>query len=37
VSADGYILMFTDGITNGHVPSLIPPVNVPHHCMEIPV
>jgi hypothetical protein len=36
---NGYILAFTDGITDGHVllvyQSVIPPVNVPRHFMEI--
>jgi hypothetical protein len=30
-----YILAFTDGITVGHVPSVIPMVNGSRHCMEI--
>ena len=33
----GYILTFTDGITDGHVPSVSPPVTVPRHCTEISV
>jgi hypothetical protein len=37
----GYILTFTDGITDGKFlsvyPSVISPVNVPCHCTEIPV
>ena len=37
----GYILAFTDGITDGHLPSVypsvIPPVNVPRHYTEIQV
>jgi len=37
----GYIWTFTDGITDGHVPSIypsvIPPVTVPCHCTEISV
>jgi hypothetical protein len=37
----GYILAFTDGFTDGHVPSVYPPVSslvtVPRHCTEIPV
>jgi hypothetical protein len=36
-----YILAFTDGITNGHVPSVYPSVivmvNGPRHYTEIPV
>ena len=32
-----YILAFTDGIINGHVPSVSPQVTVPRHCMEISV
>ena len=37
----GYILAFTDGITDGHFPlvylSVILQVNVQRHCTEIPV
>ena len=37
----GYILAFTDGITDGHVSSVYPLVislvTMPHHCTEIPV
>ena len=33
----GYILAFTDGINDGHVPLVSPSVNVPRHCMEIPI
>jgi hypothetical protein len=37
----GYILAFTDGITDGHVPSVyssvMSPVEVPRHCTAIPV
>jgi len=33
----GYILTVTDGITDGHVPSVSPLVTVPRHCTEIPV
>jgi hypothetical protein len=37
----GYILTFTDGITEVHLlsvyPSVIPPVNVSRHCTEIQV
>jgi len=33
----GYILAFTDGITDGHVPSVSPPVTVSRQCTEIPV
>jgi hypothetical protein len=37
----GYILTFTNGITDGHLPSVypsvIPPVNVPRHYTEIQV
>ena len=37
----GYILTFTDGITDGTCPSVYPLVSplvtVPRHCMEIPV
>jgi hypothetical protein len=37
----GYILAFTDGITDGHVPSIyqsvIPPVEVSHHYTAISI
>jgi len=37
----GSILAFTDGIIDGQVSSVylsvIPPVNVPRHCTEIPI
>jgi hypothetical protein len=37
----GYIMAFTDGITDRHFPSVypsvIPPVKVSRHCTEIPV
>ena len=32
-----YILAFTDGITDGHVPSVILTLNGSRHCTEIPV
>jgi hypothetical protein len=31
-----YISTFTDGITDGHVPSVSSPMTVPRHCTEIP-
>ena len=33
----GDILTFTDGITDGNIPSVILPVKGSHHYMEIPV
>ena len=33
----GYVLAFTDGITDGHVPSVILTVNGTRHYTEIPV
>ena len=38
VSAEGvYIMVFTDGITDGNIPSVIPSVTVPCHCKAISV
>jgi hypothetical protein len=38
VSAVGvYIMVFTDGITDGMYPSVIPSVTVPCHCTAISV
>jgi hypothetical protein len=38
VSAEGvYIMVFTDGITDGYISSVIPSVTVPCHCMAISV
>ena len=38
VSAMGvYIMVFTDGITDGMYPSVIPSVTVPCHCTAISV
>jgi hypothetical protein len=31
----GYIMAFTDGITDGQVLSVISPVKVPRHCPAI--
>jgi len=33
----GYIMVFSDGITNGFIPSVIPSMTVPRHCMAISV
>jgi len=37
----GYILTFTNGITDGSCPSVCPsvspPMTAPHHCTKIPV
>jgi hypothetical protein len=36
VSAEGvYIMVFTDGLTDGYIPSVIPSVTVPSHCTAI--
>ena len=32
-----YIMAFTDGLTDGKFPSVIPPVKVPRHCTTISV
>ena len=38
VSAEGvYIMVFTDGLTDGYIPSVIPSVTVSCHCMAISV
>jgi hypothetical protein len=37
VSAEWDILAFTNGIIDGHVPSVIPSVKVSRHCTAIPV
>jgi hypothetical protein len=38
VSVEGvYIMVFTDGITDGYIPSVIPSVTVPCHCTAISV
>ena len=33
----GYIMVFSDGITDGFLLSVIPSVTVPRHCMTISV
>jgi hypothetical protein len=33
----GHIMVFSDGITDGFLPSVIPSVKVPRHCMAITV
>jgi hypothetical protein len=33
----GYIMVFSDGITDGFLPLVIPSVTVPRHCMAISV
>jgi uncharacterized protein YacL len=33
----GYIMVFSDGITDGRIPSVIPSVKAPHHCTVVSV
>jgi hypothetical protein len=33
----GYIMVFSDGITDGFIRSVIPSVTVPRHCTAISV
>jgi hypothetical protein len=36
-SIGGHIMVFSDGITDGRNPSVIPSVKVPRHCTAISV